>query len=163
MAMTIANALLSTLELRAGSVITETEIAAMKKRLGPNRQRRVHSDACEQLERLQDALPMQISDEQAKKGLDYLRKLLLRKDGTLRDTALIRDQGLADDTHGQVIRTLDHFLFTGFHEDCNDVGCVVRMYPIYRAMAHNGPWFEYVARPWVAGLPTFGQLFEVLE
>ena len=35
--------------------------------------------------------------------------------------------------------------------------------PIYRAMANDGAWFEYVARPWTAGHPTFGLLYEELE
>lgn len=163
MTMAIAKTLLSTLELRAGSTITQSEIAALKKRWRPRGAlaRKDSDKLLAEQQALQDALPMRVSDEQGKCGLDYLRKLLLRKDGHLRDTALVRDEGLRDDTHGQVIRTLDHFLFTGFHSD--NVLTAPSLYPIYRAVAHNGPWFEYVARPWVGGLPSFGGLFEVLE
>jgi hypothetical protein len=165
MTTAIAKTLLDTLELRAGSVITQTEIAALKKRWRPHGWlARTDPDIMADEQRdLYDALPMFVCDEQAKRGLDYLRNLLLKKDGTLRQSKLVEGFGVTDDGHGQVVRTLDHFLFTGFHEDRNAFGCVVSLYPIYRAVAHNGPWFEYVARPWVGGLPSFGELFEVLS
>lgn len=164
MAMAIAKTLLDTLELRAGSTITESEIAALKKRWRPRgRLWRIDSALVgEEMERLGYALPMRVSDEQGKKGLDYLRKLLLKKDGMLRQSKLIEDFGVTDD-HVVVLRRLDHFLFKGFHEDCNAFGDTTALYPIYRAVASDDGWFEYVARPWVAGLPSFGGMWEELS
>jgi hypothetical protein len=159
MTTAIAKTLLDTLELRAGSVITASEIAALKKRWRPLN-RAVQDgriDVAQESADLYDALPMRVCDEQALRGLDYLRKLLLRKDGTVRNTKLALDQGVGDD-HATVINTLDHFLFVGFRWDWNQIYTVAWPQPIYRAVAHDGQWFEYVARAWTAGTPTFGQL-----
>jgi hypothetical protein len=164
MAVAIAKTLLDTLELRAGSTITQTEIVALKKRWNPHgrlaRKAPVVMDD-EQIA-MYVALPMRVSDEQGLKGLDYLRKLLLKKNGWLRDTKLIRENGIGFD-HRNVLHSLDHFQFTGFHEDYNACGNVVAMHPIYRAVSHDGTWFEYIARPWQGGSPEFGALFEELS
>lgn len=156
MAIAIAKTLLDTLDLRAGSTITETEIAALKKRWGP-RGRLANRDPgviANEEQDFYDALPMRVSDEQGKRGQDYLRKLLFTKAGDLRNTKLIRDQNIGND-HADVLRTLDHFMFTGFHEDYNHFGHVVSRHPVYRAVSCHGQWFEYIARPWVAGQPEF--------
>lgn len=158
MAMAIAKTLLQTIELRSGSMITWREIDALLKRWRP-RSALVRSgkiDPMEEEVELFDACPMQVSDEQGKRGLDYLRKLLLRKDGALRNTALIRDQGINDE-HRRVLYTLDHFLFVGMAWDHGTH--VSRPYPTYRAVSTTGDWFEYIARPWQSGVPpTFGAL-----
>lgn len=168
--MGIAATLLATHELRAGSTITETEIHALKVRLmGHQRRMRGHRDLRlrdknadaynVEWKRIVAMLPMRVSDEQGKKGLDYLRKLLVRKDGMLRNTKLVRDQNLTDD-HLMLIRRADHFLFVGFREDLNTFGNVAAIYPIYRLVASDGWWFEYVARPWVGGPCTFSPVNE---
>lgn len=163
MAMAIAKTLLDTLDLRAGSTITESEISALKKRWRGMQRKAMRRgelpDYSSEWEALLEALPMRVSDEQGKKGLDYLRKLLLKKDGTLRDTKLVKDQDLSG-THAGIIQRADHFLFTGFREDLNHFGNPVALYPIYRLVSHDDQWFEYVARPWVAGLPEFSQVGE---
>lgn len=156
MSISIATQLLDTLELRAGSVITPAEIRALQMRWRSRFTPRKNPPNVGEEERaLEDALPMRVCDEQAKRGLDYLRKLLLRKDGELRETQLIVNEGITR-RHAQVVRTLDHFLFMGFHWDEN--GRMERPYPIYRAVGHDGEWFEYIARPWVQGPPEFGPI-----
>jgi hypothetical protein len=164
MTISISKQLMDTIELRANSTITAQEIAALKKRWRPNGKLARTTGVGEEVCALQEALPMRVSDEQGKRGLDYLRKLLLKKDGTLRDTKLIRDNEMRiTELHVKVLHTLDHFLFMGFHEDYSQHGHCCGLHPIYRAVSASGAWFEYVARPWVAGLPEFGNMYEELE
>lgn len=156
----LAATLLETLELRAGSVITEKEILALRKRWRPLskavREGRIdpQQEDCD----LQEYLPMRVADEQAGKGLRWLRSMMLRKDGiTPRRTKWMGAQQISDDSgHIHVVQTLDHFLLVGFTWDYNTTGTLAWPQPIYRAVAHNGAFFDYVARAWTAGEATVG-------
>jgi hypothetical protein len=142
----LASTLLDTLELRRGSVITKNEITALKKRWGPfNPLRPSVGDECERMCEL--ALPMQISTEQAIQGIDWWRAQCYTKAGMRRNTAFTREMG---GLHWHVIEHANRFELVDWHWSTNSYG-VSWPFPVYRMIATDGQWFDYIGGSWQSG------------
>jgi hypothetical protein len=146
--MSKSELLLNTLLLRAGSVITEGEIFALKKRWRPQNCTNRGIDAEQEQGELMEHGPFQISDEQAAKGIAWWRAMCYRKDGSRRDTQFTRAN--LQDHHWSVLETVERFAlvdwdwrFNGFGMGWTD--------PVYRMIGSNGCSFDYCPRSWQSG------------
>jgi hypothetical protein len=143
----IAQTLLDTLDLRRGSVINENEIFALKRRWGPTHVARHRIDRDGEYQAVAEILPMQISDEQAIKGIDWWRAICYGKTGKRRDTSFTRE---LQERHWHVIENAHHFKLVDF----NFVGqhySYLRPLPVYRMIASDGHYFDYVGGNWQTG------------
>jgi hypothetical protein len=143
-----AELLLCTLDLRAGSVIDESEIFALKKRWRPQNCTNRKIDAEQEQADLMENGHYQISDEQAAKGIAWWRSMCFKKDGTRRDTQFTRCN--LDEQRWAVVENVTRFelvdwdwRFNGFGRGWTD--------PIYRMVAGNGAFFDYCPRSWQSG------------
>lgn len=79
-----------------------------------------------------------ISPDQSKQGIDWLRKNIINAKGELRDNGMVRDAGF-DESHGDIIKNFKKFELVGFHHDEQH-----HTYsPIYRTISADGNSFDY--------------------
>lgn len=149
--MNLAKTLLATIELRAGSVITPNEIAALKKRWSPHA--RVGQDdvvhASDEYSLLMEHGPYQISDEQALKGIDWWQARCFNKKGMRRNTQFTR-ANLDSDHMWDVLDNCARFELVDWEWQSNGYG-LEWPFPVYRMIASDGKWFDYVSMSWQSG------------
>lgn len=150
----------TTLGRIASGVLTEGEIRTMRIKLA-NAINRGDSASCTVddadtiLEHL-EALPTQVSHDQARKGADWLHGQVFKKNGDVRATEFAQQFSEQD---LQVIRdchaaALPRFTLQGFHHSLEyQQWC--QLSPIYRCYGADGAWFDYVARAWQSGGNSF--------
>lgn len=111
------------------------------------------SDGADALLQLVEEKCPRVTDAQAEKGAAWLRANVFRKDGEPRATEFAQ-QFTRDDLH--VLRHLSHFQLRGFWDTREDSGGLYcTLFPIYRAVATDGAFFDYVARAWQSGGNSF--------
>lgn len=152
--------LLDTIELRAGSIVTATEVRALKWRWGPRAMRRWAIDGETESYIFQEHGPFQVDKPLTDSGIAWWRASLLRKDGTMRNNAWTQGQGLhVEDgvlptSEGKrVMRILadcTHFTLDDWHFDYTEHGHCCGSFPVFR-MHGAGDSFAYIARPWQSG------------
>lgn len=149
-----ARLLIDTIELRAGSIITSTEVRALKhrwsKRLYANQRMAKPIDIEKEIFGVFDEYgPFQIDKALTDSGLAWWKANLLRKDGTLRENVWIKDQGFNED-HVRIVHCFKHFTLDNWHVDYNGFGQPCASFPIF-TMHGAGDSFTYIARPWQSG------------
>lgn len=143
-----AQLLFATRELRTHTVITESEIIALRRRWARHSSERNGIDVHGEVADLGVALPMRVTDAQAQKGLMWWTQQLYTKHGEPRNTAFLQEcEDIEPGTVKmirRVVRNFSHFELTGFEIDNG-------AHPIYTMVSRDGESFDYVARPWQQG------------
>jgi hypothetical protein len=133
-------------------VLTKAEISMFARMLNLN-QRSKDSDKREQVWSLIEKLDEKnyaITEEQSEFGINWLKKLLFKSNGLLRNTKQV-GEFLSSIGHNQedildIVNNFDRFEFVGFHEASS--GFYSHFAPIYRTIGKNGRYFDYTARMW---------------
>lgn len=86
-----------------------------------------------------------ITLEQSQFGIEYLNKLCFTSKGKNRNSKQVQDFMESD---FDIVRNFHHFEFVGFHELSNMYSS--HYAPIYRTVAKDGTYFDYVCRMWQA-------------
>lgn len=157
----LAETFLRTLELRSGGIITDSEIRAL--RLYFNRMSHVapgtnrspwDEDTTEQWDDLHNTLPMEVEPEARDRGHLYISKLLLKDDGSFRNTKLTGTlNGAARHAMARhCLLRMDRIEFHGFepfgqHKTTH--------HPIYCIRSVDNLHFKYIAVPWQSGGISF--------
>lgn len=93
-----------------------------------------------------------VSDEQKAKGIAWLRQNVFCKNGAQRSTEFAQQFTASDQN---IIRNVARFELVGLYDTREDGARYCVLHPVYRAIAFNGDWFEYVARAWQSGGNSF--------
>lgn len=99
--------------------------------------------AVEHLCDLLTTLNAKITPEQSEKGINYLKSIVFRKDGTRRQSKT--NFLLNKDYEVSVLKKFKEFRWTGVYLEYGWNGRVANSAPIYRVIAKNGDYFEYIA------------------
>lgn len=145
----IAQALLDTLELRKGSVITRSEIAALKKRWSPTNCRAGTPDRWVEYEAFHDCCPFQVDESMTEQGRAWWQAQCFTKAGKWRNTVFVRDN-----YRGSVISVLESGIARFELVDWEFIGNTYGFewpFPVYRVYGRNGDSFVYANRPWQSG------------
>lgn len=153
MAKSLSELLIATRELRAGSVITENEINALKRRWKPRPMGRLTLggepvNAQDECEKFMGGAPYHISAEQAEKGFAWWRAQCFTATGKRRDTSFTRRYL----TEGEwaVVATGVRFELVDWFWEPNGYG-TEWPFPVYRMLTAEGKSFDYVAKAWQSG------------
>lgn len=144
MAKSLSELLIATRELRAGSVITESEISALKRRWSP--MGRLAATAYEESIEFMEGGPYHIGAEQTEKGKQYWRALMLKSNGTIRNTVFTRGMSVKDQLTAQQIH---RFELVDWEFISSNNGMRAWPYPVYRALDVAGNSFDYYAGHWM--------------
>ena len=143
-----AQLLFDTRELRTHTVITESEIIALRRRWSRHRSERDGIDVHAEVADLGIALPMRVTDAQAQKGLMWWTQQLYTKHGEPRNTSFLQEcEDIEPGTVKmirRIVRNFGHFELIGFEIDNG-------AHPVYTMVSRDGESFDYVARPWQQG------------
>jgi len=150
MTRSIAKLLLDAAELRAGSVITEAEIAALKRRWNPFNADRNGIDAYAECCALMEGGPFQLTAEHIEKGKAFWRAKLFLNNGELRKTQFVREIEAGNSWAGHIIKHLDTFQLFDWEWTINSYG-ISWPFPVIRAQTAAGLHFDYIMRPWQSG------------
>ena len=138
------------LGLLSQKVLTQSDIRSLKTALG----RYSNLKSTEFLTMINLCDSFDITKEHSDIGIEYLRKTFFKKNGDPRKAAFddLTDHDI------NVLRNFKKFKFIGFHLYHEGFDFQSNVYEIvYRVVAKNGDWFDYLAVSWQSGQ------FEVLN
>lgn len=147
MSKSLSGLLLETTELRAGSVITEREINALKRRWSPMGRLAQKFGAQKECMDFMEGAPYQISDEHAESGFAWWRAQCFTPTGKRRATKFTSYLRRHD---WDVIDSATRFELVDWYWQTNGYG-MYWPFPVYRMLTDKGYSFDYVARPWQSG------------
>jgi hypothetical protein len=146
-AKSISKALLDTIAERSGTVITEREMKALKKRWNPFFVRQYGIDLVAEYDKFVLAAPFLVSPEQTEKGLKWWKDKVFLPDGKVRNTAFVKEN--MRERYIEVLRDFDRFEFVDW-EFVGNHG-FEHLFPVYRVIAKRGDGFKYAAKSWQSG------------
>lgn len=130
-------------EILSRGIITETELRTLRKNIRYSFSRESnglsYSERHSLLEMFMDTT-LDLSKDQQRKGIKWLRDTHFRLDGAQRKSSKVSSQ------HLYVIRNFSHFTFVGFTYEVTGSTCI-NATPIYRTTAKNGMYFDYEVNP----------------
>jgi len=144
--------------IRSGT-LTESQIRAMRRILansyregsyGKPASKQATQDEADALQEMVNTLKPRVSDEQARKGADWLYRQAFTPRGALRATAFAREFSEADRAVILQLRDNPHFTLNGF-EDVGEPRWPV-LVPVYNAIGAD-TFFRYAAVAWQTGKP----------
>jgi hypothetical protein len=133
-------------EILSRGIVTEWELRMLRKNIRWSFSRnRKEVNVLTQEERwalleLFEERSLDLTKEQQKKGIEWLRNTHFRKDGSQRRSSKLSSQ------HLYVIRNFSHFTFEGFASQHRSNG-QLETQCVYRTYAKNGIYFDYVVDP----------------
>jgi hypothetical protein len=130
--------LLSMLDIRDGSVITEAEINSVRRILKAD-----DSQYCEMMSRT-----WYIGQEQADKGRRFWAAMLMTAKGHYRHNKFTRMLAV---WQIETASDIERFELVDFDFQYNALGDCVGVYPVYRLFGRNGCFFTYTSRAWQSG------------
>lgn len=125
------------LERLSKKVITESEILAIKRCINPSST--LPKRMKNALDEIACNLEIDITPEQTKKGIDYLRKSMFKKGGVLRDL-----KNWPEDLQSfeiEIVRDFKKFTFCGFYNISENY--YDHFVPVYKVISKSGSWFTY--------------------
>jgi len=139
--------LLDNIEQRTRTVVTESEMAGLKKRWGPFHVRDYGIPVEDEYEKFVKAAPFLVSIDQTAKGLGWWKKMVFTPAGEVRDTQFVRDN--LNERCIDILRNFDRFEFV----DWEFVGPHDFQYPfpVYAVVAKDGSSFRYAIKGWQSG------------
>jgi hypothetical protein len=132
------------LGLLSQKVLTQSDIRSLKTALG----RYSNLKSTEFLTMINLCDSFDITQEHSDIGIEYLRKTFFKKNGDPRKAAFddLTDHDI------NVLRNFKKFKFIGFHLYHEGFDFQSNVYEIvYRVIAKNGDWFDYLAVLWQSG------------
>lgn len=130
-------------EILSRGLITEMELRQLRKNIRYSFSRDTNGLTYGERHSLLDLFidqTLDLSREQQRKGIRWLKETHFRKDGAQRKSSKISSQ------HLYIIRNFIHFEFVGFTYSITGSNCI-NATPIYRTTAKNGMYFDYEVDP----------------
>ncbi len=132
------------------SVLSEQDIISLRSQLNGRRSGKITNEQREDLiSAIEDHKP-RVSEEQSRKGIDWLRKQWHTPTGK------VRKNNPFGDYEQYVLDNFGHFEFVGLYDTATSVAVnyfgLHSYLPIYRVLSKTeGHWFDYVAAAWQSG------------
>lgn len=126
---------------KKNKIWSEQEIIQIRKNIGYCSN--YSQNAISHLLDLINDLDAKITQEQSMKGINYLNNLVFRKDGSLRKSKT--NFLLNNERELHILKKFKCFKWVGVYYEQGWNGRVQASAPIYRVVAKNGEYFDYVA------------------
>ena len=146
MAKSLAQQFLDTLDLRAGGVITQREVAALQRRWNA---RNTPERTIAETEAVNQRAPFQVCAESTAQGLAWWKARVFTPKGEFRDTTFTRECADMKPHFRDAITEFSHFTLVEFALESN--GYRTLSTPLCAMVAHSGYRFEFLMRPWQRG------------